>query len=88
MEIYALFMFCGIFTTLLIPETKRLTLEQLAGEVPGTSLLSTLYFSWTTLTYHAGTPQYDPQLGHGVVSHARKSSDPSQEEAQIGEKGL
>ncbi|KAF2144444.1 uncharacterized protein K452DRAFT_295893 [Aplosporella prunicola CBS 121167] len=36
MEIYALFMFCGIFTTLLIPETKRKTLEQLAGEVPGT----------------------------------------------------
>lgn len=29
-------MFCGIFTTLLIPETKRKTLEQLAGEVPGT----------------------------------------------------
>jgi len=36
MEIFALFMFCGIFTTLLIPETKRKTLEQLAGEVPGT----------------------------------------------------
>jgi len=29
-------MFLGIFTTLLIPETKRKTLEQLAGEVPGT----------------------------------------------------
>lgn len=26
----------GIFTTLLIPETKRKTLEELAGEVPGT----------------------------------------------------
>nr|OQO21923.1 Repressible high-affinity phosphate permease [Rachicladosporium sp. CCFEE 5018] len=36
MEIYALFMFCGLFTTFLIPETKRKTLEQLAGEVPGT----------------------------------------------------
>lgn len=35
MEIFALFMFLGIFTTLLIPETKRKTLEQLAGEVPG-----------------------------------------------------
>jgi len=30
-------MLCGIFTTLLIPETKRKTLEELAGEVPGTS---------------------------------------------------
>lgn len=35
-QIFALFMFCGIFTSLLIPETKRKTLEQLAGEVPGT----------------------------------------------------
>ncbi|KAF2399919.1 MFS transporter [Trichodelitschia bisporula] len=36
LQIFALFMFLGIFTTLLIPETKRKTLEQLAGEVPGT----------------------------------------------------
>jgi PHS family inorganic phosphate transporter-like MFS transporter len=36
MQIFALFMFLGMFTTLLIPETKRKTLEQLAGEVPGT----------------------------------------------------
>ena len=30
-------MLCGLFTTLLIPETKRKTLEELAGEVPGTA---------------------------------------------------
>jgi PHS family inorganic phosphate transporter-like MFS transporter len=36
MQIFALFMFLGIFTTLLLPEPKRKTLEQLAGEVPGT----------------------------------------------------
>ncbi|KAI9798152.1 MAG: acid phosphatase pho5 [Sarcosagium campestre] len=36
MQIFAAFMFAGIFTTLLIPETKRKTLEELAGEVPGT----------------------------------------------------
>lgn len=35
-EIFALFMLLGCFSTLLIPETKRKTLEQLAGEVPGT----------------------------------------------------
>ena len=35
-EIFALFMFLGLLTTFLIPETKRKTLEQLAGEVPGT----------------------------------------------------
>ncbi|EFW98750.1 phosphate/H+ symporter [Grosmannia clavigera kw1407] len=32
MEIYALFMLLGCFSTLLIPETKRKTLEELAGE--------------------------------------------------------
>ncbi|KAJ5771763.1 phosphate:H+ symporter [Penicillium odoratum] len=34
MQIFALFMLCGIFTTLLIPETKRQSLESLAGEDP------------------------------------------------------
>lgn len=37
MQIFALFMFLGTLTTLLIPETKRKTLEELAGEVPGTA---------------------------------------------------
>ncbi|KUJ15025.1 putative inorganic phosphate transporter PHO84 [Mollisia scopiformis] len=37
MEIFALFMLCGLFTSFLIPETKRRTLEELAGEVPGTA---------------------------------------------------
>ncbi|KAF2470424.1 MFS transporter [Lindgomyces ingoldianus] len=36
MQIYSVFMFAGLFTTLLIPETKRKTLEQLAGEIEGT----------------------------------------------------
>lgn len=35
MEIFALFMLCGLITSFLIPETKRKTLEELAGEVPG-----------------------------------------------------
>jgi PHS family inorganic phosphate transporter-like MFS transporter len=34
MQIFALFMLCGVFTTLLIPETKRRTLESLSGEEP------------------------------------------------------
>ncbi|EXJ57650.1 MFS transporter, PHS family, inorganic phosphate transporter [Cladophialophora psammophila CBS 110553] len=37
MEIFALFMLCGIFTTLLIPETKRQTLEELAEKYHGDS---------------------------------------------------
>ncbi|KAE8553844.1 acid phosphatase pho5 [Talaromyces marneffei ATCC 18224] len=32
MQIFALFMLCGVFTTLLIPETKRKSLEELSGE--------------------------------------------------------
>jgi PHS family inorganic phosphate transporter-like MFS transporter len=32
LQIYAAFMFAGIFTTLCIPETKRISLEVLAGE--------------------------------------------------------
>jgi len=32
MEIFAFFMFCGIFTSLLIPETKRKSLEELSGD--------------------------------------------------------
>jgi PHS family inorganic phosphate transporter-like MFS transporter len=32
MQIYSAFMFAGIFTSFLIPETKRKTLEDLAGE--------------------------------------------------------
>lgn len=42
MEIFALFMLLGIFTTLLIPETKRMTLEEICekyhGEVDSTKL--------------------------------------------------
>lgn len=34
LEIYALFMLLGCLTTLLIPETKRKTLEELSGEYP------------------------------------------------------
>lgn len=37
MQIFALFMLCGLGTTYFIPETKRKTLEELAGEVPGTA---------------------------------------------------
>jgi len=37
MKIYAFFMLLGCFFTLLIPETKRITLEQLAGEKEDTA---------------------------------------------------
>jgi PHS family inorganic phosphate transporter-like MFS transporter len=34
MVIFALCTLCGLLTSFLIPETKRKTLEELAGEVP------------------------------------------------------
>jgi MFS transporter, PHS family, inorganic phosphate transporter len=34
MQIFALFMLCGTFVSILIPETKGVTLEELAGEAP------------------------------------------------------
>lgn len=34
MRLFALFMLCGAATSLLVPETKGLTLEELAGEPP------------------------------------------------------
>ena len=34
MQIFALFMLCGMFVSFLIPETKGITLEELAGEPP------------------------------------------------------
>jgi MFS transporter, PHS family, inorganic phosphate transporter len=34
MQIFALFMLSGLFVSLLIPETKGITLEELAGEAP------------------------------------------------------
>ncbi|GKZ23208.1 phosphate transporter [Aspergillus brasiliensis] len=41
-QIFALFMLCGCMTSLLIPETKRLTLEYLSGEVlPASTSTST-----------------------------------------------
>jgi PHS family inorganic phosphate transporter-like MFS transporter len=40
MQIFAVFMFAGIFTSLLIPETKRKTLEELCGELYGEGILN------------------------------------------------
>ncbi|KND87048.1 Inorganic phosphate transporter PHO84 [Tolypocladium ophioglossoides CBS 100239] len=37
MEIFAAFMICGVVTTLLVPETKRRSLEELAEEFHGSA---------------------------------------------------
>ena len=60
MEIFALFMLCGLLTTILIPETKRKTLEELAGEVPGTA------------NYDPVTAGHD---GHGAAANYRGTSE-------------
>ncbi len=38
MQIFALFMLCGVGTSFLIPETRRRTLERLAGESADTEM--------------------------------------------------
>jgi len=45
MQIYALFMLCGVFTSFLIPETKRKTLEELAGETEQNPAYELTFFS-------------------------------------------
>ncbi|OCK77952.1 phosphate:H+ symporter [Lepidopterella palustris CBS 459.81] len=44
MQIFALFMFCGILTSFLVPESKRHTLEDLAGEKEGEKPVYELQF--------------------------------------------
>lgn len=83
LEIFALFMLCGIFTTLLIPETKRKTLEQLAGEVPG---MYNLQCDNDDVLTGTGTPEYDPTLGIHSTSSDRGSDEVGKEEHNLGEK--
>lgn len=53
MQIFSAFMFAGIFTTLLIPETKRRTLEDLAGDwdMGGESITGTEYATNKTVDH-------------------------------------
>ena len=74
MQIFALFMLCGIFTTLLIPETKRKTLEELAGEVPGTANYDPV------MAGHGG--RKESMVGGGVVGSG--DSNGSVEEMRVG----
>ena len=67
MEIFALFMLCGIFTTLLIPETKRKTLEELAGEVPGTANYDPVSSGHTSGGYRQGSDEDSGLSGEKAV---------------------
>ena len=84
MQIFALFMLCGIFTSFLIPETKRRTLEELAGEVPGyaSSSFLMLYISNTNLSLR--TTNYDPVVaGHSANRFYRKGSEDNLQEQVV-----
>ena len=67
-------MFCGIITTLLIPETKRKTLEELAGEVPGTA-------NYDPISAGHGA-------GYSVGQKESVAGDNSSGERNIGEKAV
>jgi PHS family inorganic phosphate transporter-like MFS transporter len=71
MEIFALFMLCGVFTSLLIPETKRKTLEELAGEIPGTP------------EYNAVTAGHTRKDSYGGVRGSNSSRDAPVEETNM-----
>jgi MFS transporter, PHS family, inorganic phosphate transporter len=71
MQIFALFMLLGIGTTLLIPETKRKTLEELAGEVPGTANYDPLTAGHTGRSFDAGNGSGS---GSDELSHGREKA--------------
>jgi PHS family inorganic phosphate transporter-like MFS transporter len=70
MEIFALFMLCGLFTSFLIPETKRKTLEELAGEVSGTPNFDPRLIGQSGKAYREGSE--DNSTG-GVVAGNEKN---------------
>jgi PHS family inorganic phosphate transporter-like MFS transporter len=49
LELFAFFMLTGIFSTLLLPETKGLTLEELSHE-PQEGFVKGTQIKWITLT--------------------------------------
>jgi PHS family inorganic phosphate transporter-like MFS transporter len=64
LEIFALFMLCGVFSTLMIKETKRKTLEELAGEDED-------YATHGLPSSHAGS-------GEGVLEKDRDARTPEE----------
>jgi PHS family inorganic phosphate transporter-like MFS transporter len=75
MEIFALFMLCGVFTTLLIPETKRKTLEELAGEVPGTTEYNAVSAGHTRKGSYGGAMASNSSHGVATVEESNEKSN-------------
>ena len=72
MQIFAFFMFCGIFVSFLVPETKRLSLEVLAGEQApharhGTSSAGVL----SAMGLHVHRQGKNESGKHGIMSEGR-----------------
>ena len=63
MQIFALFMFCGVFTSLLIPETTRKTLEELDSENPLYELRLTSFTTRFIELFWALTNYFDELFG-------------------------
>ncbi|CZT10601.1 probable high-affinity phosphate permease, phosphate-repressible [Rhynchosporium agropyri] len=82
MYIFALFMLCGLFTSFLIPETKRKTLEELAGEVPGYVPFGLVRTLGALTNGFDRTPNFDPALIGGA--HRAYSEEDSQGEKHRG----
>ena len=65
MQIFALFMLCGIFTSQLIPETKGKTLEELTGEDDGKSGSEVYELRFKSRFYRADAPNGGGGGGEG-----------------------
>ncbi|KAF2021899.1 phosphate permease [Aaosphaeria arxii CBS 175.79] len=76
MQIFALFMFLGMLTSLLVPETKRLRLEAISGEKNDGYQLKFRTGLYATSTIEAGEDRSSREVeaGRGVGGVARSGS--------------
>jgi PHS family inorganic phosphate transporter-like MFS transporter len=79
MEVFALFMLCGTFVSFLVPETKRQTLEVLAGEAPLQKSSSS-----NSSKIQGGKGQVLPGFGLGLCLWGKKGGRKSQREKKGG----
>ena len=71
MEIFACFMLCGVLVSFLIPETKRRTLEELAGEKPYSKTNSSSGSKKSPVVAQIRSPPLSPRV-EGEQDRVRK----------------
>jgi len=87
MQIFALFMFLGMLTSLLVPESKRTRLEELAGEKEGVYKLQAGQWRNRRGVTSGGTVDAEGVLGNTSVVFARGSGSASARSADRDSEG-